>query len=612
VAKRLLHYILSTESGTVSGAKDPKDASKAAKPAAKITPQPQEKGKASKGPAAKPSELAPKTPLAPKAIPTEAKREVPTVKQEPAGVNKESATLVKKCMDIVSEESGIASEELTDISVLADVGIDSLLSLMISSRFRDELDLEIDSTLFSGLPTVKDLKDLLVQTSGGSVTDDPIEVDPVPDSAGKEDYQNADEPPVTPRAPSPIENKEAQSVPQPKLDTEEAGSTAEGIFAPVLQIISEETGIAIDDFADDTVFADSGVDSLLSLMITSRLSDELDVEITTDGELFTTCSTVGILRTYLTPAETVANSSTASIDSLATISVKSTLNNEDLTPPSTNDSGDDDYVEIPKPSIATRRATSIILQGRPWMSAKTLFLLPDGAGSATSYANLPKIHSDVSVIGLNCPYFRHPQEMTCSLDELIKSYLDEVRRRQPHGPYNFGGWSAGGILAYRATQILIAEGEEVENLVLIDSPEPRGLDRLPQRFYDHCNRIGLFGKGTPGPSPAPPAQLFEHFNATIEVLHSYYAKPLPPGHLKKVAILWATECVMDGVDFPKLPPGPEDTEGMRFLTEQRTEFTAAGWVNLFPGAVVDIKRVEGAHHFSMMVSFSLSFTFDVY
>ncbi len=612
MAKRLLHYILSTESGTVSGAKDPKDASKAAKPAAKITPQPQEKGKASKGPAAKPSELAPKTPLAPKAIPTEAKREVPTVKQEPAGVNKESATLVKKCMDIVSEESGIASEELTDISVLADVGIDSLLSLMISSRFRDELDLEIDSTLFSGLPTVKDLKDLLVQTSGGSVTDDPIEVDPVPDSAGKEDYQNADEPPVTPRAPSPIENKEAQSVPQPKLDTEEAGSTAEGIFAPVLQIISEETGIAIDDFADDTVFADSGVDSLLSLMITSRLSDELDVEITTDGELFTTCSTVGILRTYLTPAETVANSSTASIDSLATISVKSTLNNEDLTPPSTNDSGDDDYVEIPKPSIATRRATSIILQGRPWMSAKTLFLLPDGAGSATSYANLPKIHSDVSVIGLNCPYFRHPQEMTCSLDELIKSYLDEVRRRQPHGPYNFGGWSAGGILAYRATQILIAEGEEVENLVLIDSPEPRGLDRLPQRFYDHCNRIGLFGKGTPGPSPAPPAQLFEHFNATIEVLHSYYAKPLPPGHLKKVAILWATECVMDGVDFPKLPPGPEDTEGMRFLTEQRTEFTAAGWVNLFPGAVVDIKRVEGAHHFSMMVSFSLSFTFDVY
>jgi thioesterase domain-containing protein/acyl carrier protein len=612
VAKRLLHYILSTESGTVSGAKDPKDASTAAKPAAKITPQPQEEGKASKGPAAKPSELAPKTPLAPKAIPTEAKREVPAVKQEPAGVNKESATLVKKCMDIVSEESGIASEELTDISVLADVGIDSLLSLMISSRFRDELDLEIDSTLFSGLPTVKDLKDLLVQTSGGSVTDDPIEVDPVPDSAGKEDYQNADEPPVTPRAPSPSENKEAQSVPQQKLDTEEAGSTAEGIFAPVLQIISEETGIAIDDFADDTVFADSGVDSLLSLMITSRLRDELDVEITTDGELFTTCSTVGILRTYLTPAETVANSSTASIDSLATIAVESTLNNEDLTPPSTNDSGDDDYVEIPKPSIATRRATSIILQGRPWMSAKTLFLLPDGAGSATSYANLPKIHSDVSVIGLNCPYFRHPQEMTCSLDELIKSYLDEVRRRQPHGPYSFGGWSAGGILAYRATQISIAEGEEVENLVLIDSPEPRGLDRLPQRFYDHCNRIGLFGKGTPGPSPAPPAQLFEHFNATIEVLHSYYAKPLPTGHLKKVAILWATECVMDGVDFPKLPPGPEDTEGMRFLTEQRTEFTAAGWVNLFPGAVVDIKRVEGAHHFSMMVSFSLSFTFDVY
>lgn len=196
--------------------------------------------------------------------------------------------------------------------------------------------------------------------------------------------------------------------------------------------------------------------------------------------------------------------------------------------------------------------------------------------------------------------------MTCSLDELMSSYLDEVRRRQPKGPYNLGCWSAGGILAYRAAQILIQQGQEVENLVLINSPVPKGLDRLPQRFYDHLSSINIFGTAMPGPSPAPPAHLFAHFNATIEVLHNYHAKPLPLNQLKKATIVWPTDCVIDGVKLPKLPPGPDDTEGMKFLTEKRTDFTAAGWETLFPGTIVDVTRVEGGHHFSIMVSITPS------
>ena len=272
---------------------------------------------------------------------------------------------------------------------------------------------------------------------------------------------------------------------------------------------------------------------------------------------------------------------------------------------------DDDFLQISKSSAYYRRATSIILQDRPWTSRKTLLLFPDGAGSASSYANLPEIHSGLAVIGLSCPYVRHPQEMTCSLDELMKSYLDEVRRRQAKGPYNLGGWSAGGILAYFAAQILIQDGEEVENLVLIDSPVPKGLDRLPQRFYNHCKSIGLFGNAMPGSSPAPPPHLFAHFDTTIEVLHHYHAEPLPPGHLRKATIVWATESVMDGVKSPKLPPGPEDTEGMKFLTEQRIDFTAGGWEKLFPGTKVNVKHVANAHHISMMVSCHPLYTWSV-
>ena len=163
-----------------SGSSDPKDAVEAAKHVSNITQQVRddEARKLAEGPKlpkadtvqpSKPTPMArevlpPKMPAAPKTVPSEAKRDPPASKQEAADWNKESAGLVTKALQIISEESGIAIEELTDSSVLADVGIDSLLSLMISSRFRDELALDVESTVFVDLPTIKELKDFLVRT----------------------------------------------------------------------------------------------------------------------------------------------------------------------------------------------------------------------------------------------------------------------------------------------------------------------------------------------------------------------------------------------------------------------------------------------------------------
>lgn len=80
------------------------------------------------------------------------------------------------------------------------------------------------------------------------------------------------------------------------------------------------------------------------------------------------------------------------------------------------------------------------------------------------------------------------------LNEIVASYISGVRRHQPHGPYHLGGWSAGGILAYKIAQCLISDGEVVATLLLIDSPDPtKGLDTLPDRFFDHCSQEGIFG-----------------------------------------------------------------------------------------------------------------------
>jgi naphtho-gamma-pyrone polyketide synthase len=91
--------------------------------------------------------------------------------------------------------------------------------------------------------------------------------------------------------------------------------------------------------------------------------------------------------------------------------------------------------------------------------------------------------------------------MKCSLDELTPSYLHEIRRRQSHGPYSFGGWSAGGVCAFDTARQLDREGEKVERLFLTDSLLPIGLEKLPSHLYAFFDSIGLFDKGI----KAPPA-----------------------------------------------------------------------------------------------------------
>nr|2KR5_A Chain A, Aflatoxin biosynthesis polyketide synthase [Aspergillus parasiticus] len=77
------------------------------------------------------------------------------------GVSNEKLDAV---MRVVSEESGIALEELTDDSNFADMGIDSLSSMVIGSRFREDLGLDLgpEFSLFIDCTTVRALKDFML------------------------------------------------------------------------------------------------------------------------------------------------------------------------------------------------------------------------------------------------------------------------------------------------------------------------------------------------------------------------------------------------------------------------------------------------------------------
>lgn len=100
------------------------------------------------------------------------------------------------------------------------------------------------------------------------------------------------------------------------------------------------------------------------------------------------------------------------------------------------------------------------------------------AGTATpifavkTYLNylLDRINPDVPVFGLT--HGRKPPEDIASLEELAARYLDAARQQQPEGPYRLLGFSFGALIAIEIAHQLVAAGDAVELLVLIDPPPP--------------------------------------------------------------------------------------------------------------------------------------------
>ncbi|KAB8801877.1 hypothetical protein FH972_026699 [Carpinus fangiana] len=191
-------------------------------------------------------------------------------------VTESTSSKVPQAMEIIAEESGLDAADLTDGTIFADVGIDSLLGLTISSRFQEELDVDLDfNALFYEYPSVGELKRFL----GGSAA-----IDTGSSTPNSSDSESTDNLTNATRSTTP---DQSESTTGTKVD-----------FKSALQIVSEESGVATEDFTDDTNFADLGVDSLLSLVIVSRFRDELELDMPHES-IFLECPTVLDLKKLL-------------------------------------------------------------------------------------------------------------------------------------------------------------------------------------------------------------------------------------------------------------------------------------------------------------------------
>jgi iterative type I PKS product template protein len=498
-----------------------------------------------------------------------------------------SSGMMAKAFEIIIAELNVEPSELADAIQWADLGVDSLMALTISGRFREELDLEMSSTLFTDYASVGELRAHFSSTLGGEAASSSSSS--TSDESEYSDSDETNESGITTPDSEDFDVKELKSA-RPSAPALVSMETKEGdLIATIRSTIAEEMDIDIEEITETTDLSTLGMDSLMSLQVLGSLREKAGVEL--DSTILADNPSLGHLRKAL-GLDKPAPAPPAALRS-------------EIQQPAPVRPGTSEVTVIKK----MPPATSILLQGNAKTATRSLFLFPDGSGSATSYAGIPKVDTaNLLVFGLNCPFMKDPTSYTCGIEGVSKLYLEEVLRRQPTGPYLLGGWSAGGVVAYEVTRQLDdmnklhPEGKYyVEQLILIDSPCPVALEPLPARLHHFFDEIGLLSTGT----GKAPSWLLPHFEYSIRALTAYKPEARPnDGFVSPpVLFIWATEGVCGKPNDPRPLPQDDDPKSMKFLLENRTDFGPNGWDKLLDvtGGKAKMVKIEG-NHFTMMRS----------
>ncbi len=118
---------------------------------------------------------------------------------------------------------------------------------------------------------------------------------------------------------------------------------------------------------------------------------------------------------------------------------------------------------------------SVILPIKPQGTRRPFFGVHPLGGLAHYYIPLARsLDKDQPFYGLQVYGLEVGQTPISVIEEMASLYLADVRRIQPAGPYQIGGYSFGGLVAYEMAQQLYEAGEEVSLLALFDTGLPSG------------------------------------------------------------------------------------------------------------------------------------------
>ena len=193
------------------------------------------------------------------------------------------------------------------------------------------------------------------------------------------------------------------------------------------------------EIAEQVQLTDYGMDSMLS----ARLVQHLRLDFGVDLDLVT----LATLQTYQQLAQFV--------DSQVAAQSREK-----------NDLSSEVVPEAPNLPALYRRFPELIAlnrgQGRP------VFWFHGGLGSVESYRTIAQQVSR-PFFGIQARGFMTERQPLRGVEAMAAYYVQIILGVQPVGPYDLGGYSLGGTLAYEVTRQLQELGEQVQTIVMIDS-----------------------------------------------------------------------------------------------------------------------------------------------
>ena len=373
----------------------------------------------------------------------------------------------------------------------------------------------------------------------------------------------------------------------------------------VFNIIAEEIGVTKDEIYDTDDFSDLGLDDVLSKSIIGQIKERLNLDL--PPTIFRTNTSATEVRNYLKEHDEIRSQDDNGGGSVQVRSIE------------TNHRTPDHYKDRP---VKPKTPLSIALQGQPSTAQKTIFLLPDGSGSAMVYSQFPQISHSACVVAFNSPFLINHDgtsiSFNTSIEDLCLVWVEEIRRRQPHGPYILGGYSAGGYYAFEVAKQLRHEGEKVEKLVLIDSPCRVEFGAPQMEAIKFLSDNGMLGDW--GAAKKTPDWFVRHFQGTIEAVERYM--PTIMGRegetnateMPECFVIWATKGILDKVDIEPSETGLDlGVKITRFMLEgkKKTGFGLHGWDRILPEAMIWETKVPG-NHFSLVHRPNVGLTLSVF
>jgi thioesterase domain-containing protein/acyl carrier protein len=189
-----------------------------------------------------------------------------------------------------------------------------------------------------------------------------------------------------------------------------------------------------------------------------------------------------------------------------------------------------------------------------------------------------QLHPEQPVYGLQAPV-----DPFGDLEAMAAHYLSEIRRHQPSGPYLLGGYCVGGCVAFEMARRLVAAGESVSLLALIDTVMP-GPRRLGHRLRRLASR--------------PLREMLATVEAHARRLASRMAAPVSEGspnlHFYGVPLAFQATAARHYQAQLHYNPGHYQGDMWLFRTRNDAFESHLGWRPLVGGRL-EVRTVAGRH-----------------